>query len=122
MKEMVYSDKLKLEILYQGVYKEHKFTILNRGYYPTAYVENKLNITDIFDERIDFVDVHCGFSYWGEAYWDKEDKTSYLGWDYGHICDYNGALPFAEDKQWTTEEIYEEVKFVIDQLIKLQEK
>lgn len=124
MKEIVYSDKLKLEVLYQGNYKGYKFVILNRGYYPTAYVENKLGITDMFDERISSVNVHCGFTYCGEAYWDKEDKTSYLGWDYGHICDYRGDMPmlfFSENTQWTTEEIYEEVKFVIDQLIELQE-
>lgn len=122
MKEIVYSNKLKLEVLYQGNYKGYKFVILNRGYYPTAYVENKLGITDIFDERINSVDVHCSFSYCGDAYWDKEDKTSYLGWDYGHICDYNGCLPFTLNKLYTTEEIYEEVKSVIDQLIQLQEK
>lgn len=124
MKEMVYSANRIKEVLHSGEYKGYKFCILNLGTHPTAYVECKLeNCCSYNDERLDNISVHGGFTYFGEGYWDKNEKN-YLGWDYAHYLDYAGyELMFPKsmrsfgNKKWTTSEIYEEVKSVIDQLI-----
>lgn len=132
MKEMIYTPQMgKAEILYKGEYKEHKFCILNLGWHPTAYVEYKLDSSmDIRgDKRLDDISVHGGFTYFDGVNWDdKEDKSIYLGWDYSHCFDYSGMYLKYPDmyqdshlKKWTTSEIFEEVKSVIEQLIVLEE-
>lgn len=131
MNEMNYTTERKMEILFSGEYKEHKFYILNLGTHPTAYVENKFqNLSSYGDERLDNIEVHGGFTYSDGAYWDKEDKSAYLGWDYAHCFDYAGYYAKYPDmyladahlyKRWTTSEIWEEVKSVIEQLIPLEE-
>lgn len=120
MKEMVYQKNRKIEILYNGEYKGYKFAILNLGTHPTAYVENKNGFPD-YDKTNELAAYsHGGYTYFGGAYWDKEDKTEYLGWDYAHCDDFVGYYTSDSGlwctKQWTTAEIYEEVKRVIDYL------
>ena len=125
MKEMIYGRRKKIEILDSGTYKGHKYAILNLGSHPTAYVENKIGVTGYHNDILDDVDVHGGFTYLGNAYWDEEgkDKSNYLGWDYAHFGDFCFVGIFNENaKQYTTEEIFDEVKNVIDQLVKLEEK
>lgn len=125
MKEMVYCDKKKPEILDSGEYKGHKYVILSLGSHPTAYVENKIGVADYWDNILDDIEVHGGFTYCGNAYWDENgiDKTDYLGWDYAHSGDlYYNSLFSENGKKWTTEEIFSEVKNVIEQLIKIEEK
>ena len=125
MKEMVYSAKRIAEVLHSGEYKGYKFCILNLGTHPTAYVECKIeNCNGYDDERLDTIKVHGGFTYFDDGFWDKENK--YLGWDYAHCMDYAGyevmfpeCMRSAGAKKWTTTEIYEEVKNVVDQLIAL---
>jgi hypothetical protein len=127
MKEMIYTPDSKKEVLHEGVYLDHKFVILNLGTHPTAYVECKITDCKGYDdERLYDVDVHCGFTYFDQAHWNPQDDTLYLGWDYGHCGDYAGyyanfpdLLPLG-DKKWTTQEIYDEVKVVIEDLIKLE--
>ena len=50
----------------------------------------------------------------GDGYW--------VGWDYAHCMDYYYSPYnfefFNEGKKWTTKEIFEDVKNVIEQLIK----
>ncbi len=122
MKEMIYKcENICEEVLAKGEYKCHKFVILSLSTHPTAYVENKINALDYDDERLDDIEVHGGFTYCGGAHWDKTDDTNYLGWDYTHLYDYNALIPEYGGKQYTTEEIYEEVKHVIDQLCKIEE-
>lgn len=125
MKEMVYSANRIKEVLHSGEYKGYKFCILNLGTHPTAYVECKIeNCCSYNDERLDNISVHGGFTYFGKGFWDKNDKD-YLGWDYAHFMDYAGyeenfpahLRSSFDTKKWTTTEIFEEVKFVIDQLI-----
>lgn len=123
MKEMIYQAERKLEILHSGIYHGCKFAILNLGTHPTAYIECKLdNCNDYDDVRLDEIDVHGGFTFFGVAFWNKDDKTAYLGWDYAHNMDYAGyEIKFPTSlrsygKRWTTAEIYKEVKAVIEQL------
>ena len=121
MKEMVYQPTGKQEVLYSGEYKGYKFAIMNLGTHPTAYVENK-NGFPYYEEANEETDYlpHGGFTYYGEAYWDKSDKAIYIGWDYGHCGDYMGYYLNADkaiwngDRKWATAEIYEDVKKVID--------
>lgn len=130
MKEMIYSPKQFREILFDGEYKGHKFVILTLGTHPTAYVECKLdNCNSYGDERLDEVSVHGGFTFLDSPTWDRSDGTPYLGWDYAHYGDYMGyaaSFPFdlqeSYQRRWTTAEIYEEVKSVIDQLIKIEKE
>ena len=47
-------------------------------------------------------------------------KGNYLGWDYGHIGDWLGHYnpdSFMPGKKWTTEEILEQVKNTIEELM-----
>lgn len=123
MKEMVYQKDRQIEVLYNGEYKGYKFAILNLGFHPTAYVENKNGFPD-YDTANELYGYypHGGYTYFGAAYWDKNDKTEYLGWDYAHCDDFAGYYTpdmgylYETTKQWTTTEIYEEVKKTIDYL------
>ena len=101
---------------------------MNLGILPTAYVEidknNKLfkkNYNDIAN-----IYVHGGLTYSRSFLQDIKKDTWFIGWDYGHAGDYLGyeiiypnELRNKEDKKWTTEEIYEDVKNVIDQIIEV---
>ena len=55
-----------------------------------------------------------------------KENSWFIGWDYGHFGDYMGyqvKLPVdfsMYDKKWTTEEIFEEVKDVINQIIDME--
>ena len=124
MKEMIYSDKRIMKVLETGVYKNVKYAILSLGTHPTAYVENIIEVSDYMDERLFGVEVHGGFTYLDMAYWDSEDKSWYLGWDYAHYNDFMGYYTpkdewlFFNTKRWTFEEIQLEVFHVIDQLLK----
>lgn len=123
MKKMVYGPRKKCEVLYSGEYKGHKFVILNLWNHPTAYVENKMGIVDYNACLLDNVEVHGGFTYCDTGYWDEDSKKmSWLGWDYAHYGDYCYSDYYTLDfaKKWTTAEIYEEVKSVIDQIIAVE--
>ena len=133
MKPMIYSyNRVKPDILFEGKYMNYQFYILNLGTHPTAYVE--IPITSIFYNKkydeiyfsmgID-IDVHFGLTY-SEDYLLNKYNSWFIGWDYGHFSDYCGLdlnpinieLGFVSGgKKWTTEEIYEDVKKCINQLI-----
>lgn len=122
MKRMVYGIRKKPEVLYSGEYKGHKFVIINLWSHPTAYVENKMGIIDYNAWLIDDVKVHGGFTYCDIGYWNEEsNKISWLGWDYAHYGDYIYGNTLS-GKQWSTTEIYEEVKSVIDQIIAVEKE
>jgi hypothetical protein len=121
MKEMIYGTN-KFEILDMGTYKRKKYVIISMmGYHPCAYVESNVDYQDDFDTP-----AHCGFTFYGSlSHWenkvtlDEETKQlfsrCFIGWDYGHCDDY---APFLKSgKKWTTEEILENVKEVIDWII-----
>jgi len=111
MKEMVYrAERTEPEILFEGEYKGHAFAIISHGIFPTAYAECKLSYCFHYDDpRLRKISVHGGINFYDEPYWlEFDDGKRYSGWDY------------ANSKKQTTEEIYEEVKSVIDQLITVE--
>lgn len=124
MKEMIYGEsKENPDVLYSGEYRGHKFAILNLGSHPTAYVEDKIGLIGYEDFRLNGISVHGGFTFHDTGYWSNDsEEISWLGWDYAHYGDFMGYYstdnPFYyHTKQWTTAEIYEEVKGVIEQII-----
>ena len=131
MKKMVYQKDRKTELLYSGTYKGYDFYIMNLGTHPTAYVNvcnNKLLNGKNWD-KLD-IDVHGGLTYSADHLYInaiKEVKGWFIGWDYAHYNDYAGyEMDMPENlrsngKKWTTEEIYEDVKKVIEQCINYKE-
>lgn len=131
MKEMVYRDKSIAELLDSGTYDDYEYEIVSRGLHPCAYVKLPeghkyygLGYDDVP------VDCHCGLTY-AENYLSILPLESgwWIGWDYGHCCDYSGFMMHehwkdvdtSHYKKWTTAEIFEEVKQVIDQLKELHD-
>lgn len=61
-------------------------------------------------------------------YIENEQKIEgkFIGWDYGHAGDYAGYYGneevWEDEKKWTTQEIYEEVKEACYQLKQLEEQ
>lgn len=119
---MIYQ-KETFEILHQGSYKGYNFYIISFGCYPCAYVEipenSKFYGLDYYD--ID-IDVHGGLTYSTDHLNRVKENSWFIGWDYAHIDDYTyfdigWAVLKDSGKMWTTKEIFENVKDVIDQLI-----
>ena len=108
MKEMVYkSDRLENpEVLAASEYKNHKYTVINYGTHPCCYVEIPDNI-DVDDIRC-----HGGVTFEGPVP-VGDDKYPCIGWDYAHLDDYASFNP--KGRKYTTEELVNDCKSVIDQ-------
>lgn len=114
----------KRDLLGTGEHKGYKFYMLNLGTHPTAYVEipeghslyNK-HYYYIDCDDYDDIDVHGGITYTADHLRlpNEELKGWFVGWDYNHYYDYNSRYNIS-GKKWTTSEIYEDVKKVIEQL------
>lgn len=122
MKPMVYGEQMiDHQILYSGKYKGYKFYICSLSIYPTAYV--KVSENDDYPEWVrDRISCNGGITYagMGNKLPANFEDGFYLGWDYGHGWDYNYTSNCGV--KHTTEEIYEEVKNVINQLIPLEDE
>lgn len=121
MKEMIYTDKGKRELLDRGIYKDHEYFVISMGTHPCAYV--KLNGEN--PEMADNAPCHGGITY-NEDYLklpDGEIKGNFIGWDYAHYGDYMGYYERLHDgsfdgQMYTTSQIVGECKEVIDWLVK----
>ena len=124
MKEMIYSATRinPPERLADGEYKGFHFYVLNLGTHPCAYVDvtgSDLNGTHYTDINIE---CHCGLTYSREYLHTVDKKGWFIGWDYAHYCDFSGyelEMPIyirTNGKKWTTYEIINECKQVIDQI------
>lgn len=123
MKEMIYGDKEKIEVLYEGEYKGYKFAIVSRGTYPAAYVENKVNAIDYSDNILGDIIVHGGFTFCDKGYWSNiAEKINWLGWSYDYFNDYIDGCHWNYGTKWTTSDIYEQVKNVIEQFIEIRDR
>ena len=124
MKEMIYSATRinPPEMLADGEYKGFHFYVLNLGTHPCAYVDvtdSDLNGTHYTDINIE---CHCGLTYSRDYLHTVDKKGWFIGWDYAHCCDFSGyelGMPIyirTNGKKWTTYEIINECKQVIDQI------
>lgn len=135
MKEMVYRSAIENkhqfnDMLDEGTYKNFHYAIVSYGTHPCAYVEipegHELYDVSDEDELVD-IDCHCGITYVSKTGLIRPSNKNHrdghwIGWDYAHFGDYI-CLPtnfeiWNDDKKWTTKEIFEDVKNVIEQLIK----
>ena len=128
-KEMTYhTDRFpKPEILSQGEYKNFKYYVLNLGTHPCAYID----VTDTKLDGVDYsdidIDCHGGLTY--AKYYlngiDESGERYFIGWDYAHICDYTGyeemISPCIVGRKWTTKEMVNECKDVINQIVNMLE-
>ena len=128
MKEVNYESD-KFEILDIGKYKGKDYVIIYVGSHPCAYVECDIDYYNECNNPNYDEPAHCGFTFYGSlSHWEKkeilDEKTKqffdryFIGWDYAHLGDYTKFKIFKCDKKWTTEEILENVKEVIEWLRK----
>ena len=133
IKPMIYQTKRKIELLCKDKYKNYNYYVLNLGTHPTAYIEiskeDKLygkSYDEIYRIGCD-IDVHGGLTYSDNELMGISSDNWFIGWDYAHCNDYCG---YEEDmpesirtygKKWTTEEIIDECKNAIDQIIEFEE-
>ena len=123
MKQMIYKSTREKEILDSGVYNGYEYVIVSYGVFPCAYVKIPTNHKYYKVEFNDIdIDVHGCLSF-GDNLTHLNigtDNDYYIGWDYGHLGDFIGydyIFSISEsDKKWTVEEIFEDVKSVINQL------
>ena len=123
MKEMIYEVNSKRELLYNGIYKEHHFYIISYGTHPCCYVEipYKSKIFKISYMDIESIDVHGGLTYSSDKLYIGNNtilnNSWFIGWDYAHFDDYVSFLDSIDGKKWTTAEMIDECKNVINQII-----
>lgn len=126
LKPMIYCTSPRQRVLGRGEYQGYKWTILNLGAHPVAYVQ--------IDQGHPLLAHHNGsalytegpiyelgnFVHGGITWFDKDNNNNYqIGWDYTHYGDYS-TLPLVsspDDKKWTTKEIYKDVVALIDALV-----
>jgi len=134
MKEMVYG---KRELLHYEEFGDYNIVIVSLGSHPCAYIKLPIGIGRKFAEKwiLDIAggnnfeiecelcidrEPHGGFTYFGARPHKDVPDGYYVGWDYNHYSDYAyygyDILPDSPGKQWTTEEIYEEAKEVLENL------
>ena len=123
----LYGDEKR--IILTSDYKGWTYSIITLGTHPCAYVDVK---NTMFDGKF-YADIpiecHGGLTYSADYLPRTNDKGWFIGWDYAHWGDlfysqYNidmGVIDIVS-KEWTIDEVEEECKNVIDQLIKLTEK
>lgn len=129
MKEMVYETERKIEVLDTGFCFGYLYYILNLGTHPTAYVkipEGHKYFGKPYGE-ID-IEVHGGLTFSEDYLRINKNQVIdgwFIGWDYAHYGDYIGYdrhwASSIENKKWTTEEIFKDVKDVCYQLAKMEE-
>ena len=124
IKPMIYNKNRpgSAEQIAGGTYKNFDYYVLNLKTHPTAYIDVTNSPLNGCDEDID-ISCHGGIT-WCDNFVKYIDKKRWsIGWDYAHYGDYmdygDTSLNnmFSNDKKWTTEEIVEECKNVIDQIV-----
>lgn len=122
MLEMEYQNtRVKPYRLADGTYKGFPYYVLSMGTHPCAYVDvSALSKCGIDTYRID---CHGGITYSNKHLATVDGEGWFIGWDYAHYYDYSGMVPdcYSENlKRWTTGEIVDECKNVIDQIVELR--
>lgn len=115
---MIYKRGPVIELLHKGDYKGYNFYIYSYGTHPCAYVEIPKGHT-LYGVHYDNINipVHGGFTFSSDYLRHIYTGNWFIGWDYHHAYDYDSFCHIG--KMWTTEEIYEEVKEVIERICTL---
>lgn len=114
MKEMVYSDdECWVEDLDKGKYLGYHYLVRSYGTHPCCYISIPNG------EAIDTVSLPChgGVTYCEDVYPYQEEATDgfyWIGWDYAHAGDYQVYSYANRGKKWTTEELVQDCKDVIE--------
>lgn len=125
LKPMVYMEKNINELLGEGEYRGYHWMIVSRGTHPTAYVEipegHYLSKLEHAWSAIDLSEeCNGGITYasTGRIQDSLPPKRNWwIGWDYAHVWDYRGnEKNHHNQRMWSTDSIYSEVKKVIDAL------
>lgn len=131
MKKMIYGEGRYRDpiVLMDDYYKGYRFFILNLGTHPCAYVVLPEG-HEFHGESYDDIPIGChyGLTYsedylnvYGVPKYLKKQNVWIIGWDYAHSGDYYSGMyslgKAIKDKKWSTEEIFEEIKDVIEQLL-----
>ena len=129
MNQMIYSISPKIGggVLGEGSIDGYDWMIISYGTHPCAYVKLQ-NDHPYYGKDYDYmnIDVHGGITYAEMGYhcnipgFPVKDGF-WIGWDYNHFNDFNGLINFKNTKMWTTEEIFDDVKSVIEQLKSIKE-
>ena len=98
------------QIIESGEMDGRKWFIVSYGSHPCAYVES-----DAPEKVLDEISVHGSIMFVGKAFPEFETEGRFIGWDYNHCEDYNAEFQHG-GKQWTVDEIMDDVKSVIAQL------
>ena len=133
IKEMVYIPTYikKREILARGSYKGYEYAVVSYGVHPCAYIAISEGQPYFKVSSYDDVDLsmHGGCTFVDKGLSDVFDNDqTVIGWDYGHYNDFSGTYllgdincPLSiEVKKWTTREMMEECRNVIEQLYLLE--
>ena len=112
-----------LNVIMEGDYRGRHFVIgAHCTGNPNAYLEAKDEDTISYEsQNYENYDgglnrVNGGSTYFGKAYWNKEDKRMYVGWDYGHSYDYNARHPNLGGRKWDLIDILMEIACAEDEI------
>lgn len=127
IKPMVYKQRVAdIEVLAHDTYRDYEFAIVSFGTHPCAYVGipkgHRFYRKDYDLKMFDNIPAHCGLTYSEMGIENLMQDKWVIGWDYAHSGDYTPLLFWEGLKRWSTEEILEEVKAVIDEIIKEEDK
>lgn len=132
-RKMKYFTKpMKKKVLYRNHYKGFLYLVVSYGTHPCCYVEILKNTryysTNQGSEILEGIPIHGGITFADFRTDFKRGKNFFIGWDYAHCDDFIGTysiLPIFEKmdlrklKQWTTDEMINDCKKVIDYLSKV---
>ena len=132
MKPMFYSEfgrSQELLYYYYDIINDFEIAIVNRATHPCGYIrvpdkmlEKARKIAREMDADVDdydnwYADVHYGLTYAkiGRPFNDNRlTEGFWIGWDYAHLGDRYGLRWHLGEKEWTTEEIFEEALNALD--------
>lgn len=121
IKPMGYKHVVSVEVLAHDTYRDYEFAIVSFGIHPCAYVGipkgHRFYRKNYNLKMFNKIPAHCGLTYSKTGIGPLMQDKWVIGWDYAHSCDYTSLFPLEGNKRWSTEEILEEVKEVIDAIV-----
>ena len=105
-----------LKVVMEGDYQGRHFVIgAHCTGNPNAYLE--VQEADYINQGVEedryydggLSSINGGSTYFGKVYWNTDDKRLYVGWDYGHVHDYNARHPNFGGTKWTLIDILMEI-------------